>query len=76
MTLPLPDKQYLTDRQINHEVVSDSGMTCVVFPGWRLPPGLSAGEADVLSPPDTGLSGHSPRHVVGLPEAPAPPTAR
>lgn len=48
MTLPLLDKQYLTERQISHEVVSDGGMMCVVFPGWRLPPGLSAGEVDVL----------------------------
>lgn len=48
MTLPALDQQYLTDRQITHQVVVDGGMVCVLFPGWQLPPGLSVTQTDVL----------------------------
>jgi hypothetical protein len=48
MSLPTPDQQYLAERGIQHEVIADSGMVCVVFPKWQLPAGLSISEADVL----------------------------
>jgi hypothetical protein len=48
MPLPPLDQQYLSDRQIAHEVVTDGPMTCVVFQGWRLPSGLSVTEVEIL----------------------------
>lgn len=48
MSLPDYDVQYLTDRAIPYEVVTESGMVCVVLSGWRLPPGLSVTETTVL----------------------------
>ena len=48
MTLPAFDQQYLTDREIAHEIVMDGGMVCVVFPRWQLPAGLSVTQTDVL----------------------------
>ena len=48
MSLPEPDSQYLTDREISHQVVVDGGMVCVVLLGWVLPEGLSVRQTDVL----------------------------
>lgn len=48
MSLPDYDVQYLTDRAIAHEVTTESGMVCVVLPGWKLPAGLSIAETTVL----------------------------
>jgi hypothetical protein len=48
MTLPAFDQQYLTDREIAHEIVMDGGMVCVVLPRWQLPAGLSVTQTDVL----------------------------
>lgn len=48
MTLPAVDQRYLEDRQIPHQVLNDGGMVCVLFPGWRLPPGLNVSQTDVL----------------------------
>ncbi|MDA8379360.1 MAG: hypothetical protein M0020_00765 [Actinomycetota bacterium] len=48
MSLPQYDVQYLTDRAIPHEVVTDAGMVCVLLPNWKLPPELSVPETTVL----------------------------
>lgn len=48
MSLPEIDTTYLNERGIAHEVVSESGMTCVVFPEWPLPAGLDHEAADLL----------------------------
>jgi hypothetical protein len=48
MSLPPADEAMLADRGIVHEVQVDGGMICVLFPGWPLPQGLSAAQADVL----------------------------
>lgn len=48
MSLPEIDATYLNERGIAHEVVSDSGMTCVVFPSWPLPAGFDREVADLL----------------------------
>jgi hypothetical protein len=46
--LPEHDVQYLAEREITHEVVSDLGMVCVLLPDWKLPDGLSMAETTVL----------------------------
>ena len=40
--MPLPDNDtaYLQDRDFPHEITEESGMTCVVFPKFKLPAGL------------------------------------
>ena len=48
MTLPESDIAYLTERRVAHEVATESGMLCVVMPGWPLPQGLDRGTADLL----------------------------
>jgi hypothetical protein len=48
VTLPAPDAEYLAQRDLQHEVVTESGMTCVVLPRWQLPPGLNQPAADLL----------------------------
>ncbi|MBI2782679.1 MAG: hypothetical protein HYX64_01135 [Gammaproteobacteria bacterium] len=48
MSLPEADTEYLNQRGIAHEVTSESGMTCVVFPSWPLPAGFDHGIADLL----------------------------
>lgn len=48
MTLPATDTAYLNERNIDHEVISESGMTCVVLPSWPLPPGFSQPASDLL----------------------------
>lgn len=48
MTLPELDATYLQDRGIPHEITIDSGMTCVVFPHWKLLPGYDCDAADLL----------------------------
>src|SRR5690349_1751622 len=48
MSLPASDIDYLNDRGIPHNVVSEAGMTCVVFPQWPLPPGFDQAAADLL----------------------------
>jgi E2/UBC family protein E len=48
MALPDSDTTYLTDRAIPHEVITDGGMTCVVFPGWRLPVGYDRESSDLM----------------------------
>ncbi|HEU5001549.1 MAG TPA: E2/UBC family protein [Actinomycetota bacterium] len=48
MSLPEYDLQYLTERTIPHELVTDAGMVCVVLPDWKLPAGLSVTDTTVL----------------------------
>jgi hypothetical protein len=48
VTLPLPDIEYLKRRNLQHQLVAEGGMTCVVLPSWRLPVGLSQSTADLL----------------------------
>lgn len=48
MSLPEIDTTYLNERGIAHEVVSESGMTCVVLPNWPLPTGFDHETADLL----------------------------
>jgi len=48
MPLPDTDTSYLQDRGLVHEITEESGMTCVVFPAFALPPGLDRASADLL----------------------------
>lgn len=48
MTLPQTDLDFLESRDINHEIVSESGMTCVVLREWELPSAFDAKTADLL----------------------------
>ena len=48
MSLPAIDVAYLGERGIAHEIVVDSGMTCVVMPQWPLPRGFDRDESDLL----------------------------
>ena len=48
MSLPEIDVAYLGERGIVHEIVVDSGMTCVVMPQWPLPRGFDRDESDLL----------------------------
>ena len=46
--LPPTDETYLADRGINHSVSVEANMTCVVLPGYHLPPGYDRQHADLL----------------------------
>ena len=48
MALPQSYNAYLDERGVVHEIVSESGMICVVMPGWPLPGGLDRDAADLL----------------------------
>jgi len=48
MSLPEVDSQYLADRGIEHSVLTDAGMTCVIFQGWPLPNGYDQPSSDLL----------------------------
>jgi hypothetical protein len=48
MSLPEPDRQFLTDRGLPHSIAIDAGMTCVVFTGWPLPSGFNHTASDLL----------------------------
>ena len=48
MPLLSTDAAYLEDRGLQYAVTEESGMTCVVFPKFRLPPGLDHDSADLL----------------------------
>lgn len=48
MTLPVHDLEYLGGRAIGHQVAAESNMTCVVLPGFSLPPGYDRGQSDLL----------------------------
>jgi hypothetical protein len=46
--LPPHDKAFLEDRQIAHTVQPESGMICLVFHAWSVPPGYQQTETDLL----------------------------
>jgi hypothetical protein len=46
--LPINDTTYLADRGIKHSVSVEANMTCVVLPGYRLPPGYDREQTDLL----------------------------
>ena len=48
MTLPQSDVAHLNERGVPHEIVTESGMICVVMPRWPLPSGLDHDTADLL----------------------------
>lgn len=48
MSLPELDIAYLNERAVSYEVVSEAGMTCVLFPSWLLPAGFDHASADLL----------------------------
>lgn len=48
MSLPETDTAYLKERGIAHEVVNESGMTCVLLSRWTLPAGFDHEAADLL----------------------------
>ena len=48
MSLPEIDAAYLGERGIAHEIVVESGMTCVVMRQWPLPGGFDRDESDLL----------------------------
>jgi Prokaryotic E2 family E len=48
MALPDSDSTYLVDRGITHQIAVDAGMTCIVFPTWKLPAGYDRETADLL----------------------------
>lgn len=48
MSLPETDTAYLADRAIDHEVIVDGGMTCVILRAWPLPAGFNRESADLL----------------------------
>lgn len=48
MTLPVNDLRYLSDRATEHQVAAEANMTCVVLPGFLLPPGYDRDRSDLL----------------------------
>ena len=48
MTIPQSDIEYLNERGVAHEIVTESGMICVVMPQWKLPSGLDRDATDLL----------------------------
>ena len=48
MTLPQSDVAYFNERGVAHEVVTESGMICVVMAQWPLPSGLDRDVVDLL----------------------------
>ena len=48
MALPQSDVVYLNERDVVHQIASESDMTCVVMPRWLLPSGFDQDESDLL----------------------------
>ena len=48
MSIPEVDIVFLSERAITHEIVVESGMTCIVLPEWPLPEGFDRPAADLL----------------------------
>lgn len=48
MALPQPEIEFLDSRGLQYAVTEESGMTCVVFPGYALPGGLNVAASDLL----------------------------
>jgi hypothetical protein len=52
--LPPNDTKYLAERVLDHSVISDGGMTCVLFPQFPLPQGFQQNASDLLLRLNTG----------------------
>jgi len=48
MSLPQADVLCLTERGLEYSVSSEANMTCVVFPGYKLPNGYDRATSDLL----------------------------
>lgn len=48
MSLPAVDTKFLSERGLAHEVLNDSGMTCVILKSWPLPRGYDRVCSDLL----------------------------
>lgn len=48
MTLPPSDITCLAERGIEYSVSAEANMTCVVFPGYKLPSGYNRATSDLL----------------------------
>jgi Prokaryotic E2 family E len=48
MSLPQSDITFLTERGLEYSVSAEANMTCVVFPGYTLPPGYDRSRSDLL----------------------------
>ncbi len=48
MSLPANDVIFLAERNIEHEVLVDGGMTCVILRSWKLPEGFDPESVDLL----------------------------
>jgi hypothetical protein len=48
MTLPQSDITCLAERGIQYSISMEANMTCVVFPGYKLPTGYNVAAADLL----------------------------
>lgn len=48
MILPEHDQNFLKRRCLEYEVADDQGYVAVVIRGWKLPPGYTTTEADLL----------------------------
>ena len=46
--LPATDTNYLTDRAMEYSVSTEANMTCVLLPGFSLPPGFDQTHSDLL----------------------------
>ncbi len=46
MPIPDADLAYLAERSLAHYISQDSGMTCIMFPQWPLPPGYDRSAAE------------------------------
>ena len=46
--LPGSDTAFLNERSLTHTTTVEAGLLCVIVPKWRLPPGYSVQQADVL----------------------------
>ena len=48
MTLPATDVAFLEDRCIPYSMSTESGMICVLLPGFKLPSGCNVAASDLL----------------------------
>jgi hypothetical protein len=48
MSLPQADIACLAERGIQYSVSSEANMTCIIFPGFKLPPGYDRQASDLL----------------------------
>lgn len=48
MSLPEADVACLAERGIQYSISAEANMTCIVFPGYQLPPGYDRPASDLL----------------------------